>query len=570
MPGLYPPHPAVQRFRVGQYGGHGLLNAAWLEHLQRDPDMHDAVLCMDLVFGSDVVVRIATRDCTTTSGRTGQIHSYRGSLQAAPELTTEMTPGDPSSAGRSLQVALPDELVGVAQLVAQGRLLAGVAEVSLQVDGGDHDDRLVLLRGDLTDVQYGAREQLVQLTVADPKDTSDLLLPPYTLTQGRHAQLLDGEVGKALAVVLPECQPIQGRFVGTSTSSPLVVLCHGTRTVGTVYVDGVPYSSGSALYPWNEVHALDDAGEPYTGIQFTGGFGTFTGTGGPPVYATLRDGPTNGHPVQVARLLVERFSTLGELGAIAYLYALAEARTGYLLAQVVANASGGSSARTLSFIEGELLASFPMLSMLWWGGGYGPVVADRRDERIVARLEADTWPLLDRASSVVETPKAECSNVFSVRYGYDPLTDTWAGYVERHPGNSALCDYSRSVVGARTQDPIESLWIQDSATANAVADWLVAHRTLPSYDVDYDCTPQLVLRLVPGDNVTITDPEFAWKAQVATVVRTVWRQARATVTLRVWAPALAQVGAAGGYLGAAAPSGGQVGGGQNPQPGQGD
>ena len=149
-----------------------------------------------------------------------------------------------------------------------------------------------------------------------------------------------------------------------------------------------------------------------------------------------------------------------------------------------------------------------MLSMLWWGGGYGPVVADRRDERIVARLEADRWPILDRASNVVETSKADCCNVFSVRFGYDPLEDTWAGY-ERHPGNSALCDYSRSVLGARTQDPIESLWIHDESTANAVVDWLVAHRTLPSYDVDYDCTPQLVLRLVPGDNVHITDPGSA-------------------------------------------------------------
>jgi len=564
MPGLYPQHPAIAQFRVGQYGGHGLLNGAWLAHLQVDPDMHDAVLCMDLVFGGDVVVRLATRDCTTTTS-TGKVRSYEGSLQSAPEIVTEMTPGDPSSAGRSLQVALPNELVDVAGLVAQGRLLAGVAEVSLQVDGGSHDDRLVLLRGDLTGVQYGARTQIVQGSVADPKDSSDLLLPPYTLTADRHPSLLPAEVGKALAVVLPSCQPIQGRFVGTSVTTPTVVLCHGTRTIDTVYVDGVAYASTSSVYPWQQLHALDDAGEPYTAVDFQGGWGLFNGTGGPPVYASLKGGPTSGHPVQVARLLVERFSTLGELGAISYLFALAEARTGYLLAQVVANASGGSSARTLSFIESELLSSFPMLSMLWWGGGYGPVVADRRDERIVARLEADTWPILDRASTVVETPKAECCNVFSLRYGYDPMEDTWAGYVERSPTNSALCDYSRSVVGARTQDPIESLWIHDDATANAVVDWLVAHRTLPSYDVDYDCTPQLVLRLVPGDNVQITDPEFGWKAQVATVIRTTWRQARATVTLRVWAPALAQVGAAGGYTGAATQAGGQ-----SPQLGAGD
>ena len=214
---------------------------------------------------------------------------------------------------------------------AQGRLLAGVAEVSLQLDGGDHDDRLVLLRGDLTDVQYGAQQQLVQATVADPKDTSDLLLPPYTLTKARHDELLDGEVGKALAVVLPSCPPIQGRPVGTSTSTPTVVLCHGTRTVDLLYVDGVAYASGSSVYPWQELHALDDRGEPYTAVGVPGRHRRVQRHRWPPRVRQPARRPHQRAPRAGARLLVERSSTLGELGAIAYLYALAEARTGYLL-----------------------------------------------------------------------------------------------------------------------------------------------------------------------------------------------------------------------------------------------
>ena len=124
--------------------------------------------------------------------------------------------------------------------------------------------------------------------------------------------------------------------------------------------------------------------------------------------------------------------------------------------------------------------------------------------------------------------------MFSGALPYDPLEDTWAGYVERHLGN-ALCDYSRSVLSARTQDPIDLC--RDESTANAVVDGLVAHRTLPSY-LWTMTAPQLVLRLA-NDNVRITDPEVRLEAQVATVIRTTWRQARSTVTLRAQAPALA-------------------------------
>lgn len=558
MPGLFPTHPAFKYFRPGMYGGHGLLNDFWLTQIRKDPELSAAIFCVDLFFGTDKVVRVASRECSTTSSTTGKRRSYRGLLDSIPDISWEMSPGDPSSSGKSVSFMLPNELVDAAELIRSGRLLSGVAEISLQIDGADYDNRIVLMRGDLTDVQYGAIEQMVQCTVQDPKETSDMLLPPYVMTTERHSGLLEGEVGKALPIVFPESGThIQGRFISNSIASPDVVVCHGSRTIDEVTVDGVVHSTTSVSYPHQTITALDDLGEPYTAIRFTGGFGSFDGEGGPAVYAKLSGGPTNGHPVQVSRELVQAFSALGVLGAVPYLFALAEAKTGYLTSNVVANASGGSSAKTLSFIESEILGSFPMLSMIWWGGGYGPVAADRRDRRIAAMLEADVWPVFDRASLVIETPKADCVNSFSIRYKYDALNDVWNGYSQRDHTNSALCDYSRLAVGSRAQDPIESLWIHDDATANAVLDWFVAHRTLPSYDVEYDCSPQLALRLIPGDNVKMTDSEFGWDEQVATVTKIVWRPVKSTITLRIWSPVLAKVGQAGGYGGvsASAPGG---------------
>ena len=555
MPGLYPPHPAFKFFRPGMYGGAGLLNEAWLIQARKDRDFSAAILCIDLFFGTDKVVRVASKECSTTSTATGEMRHYRGLLGEIPEISWEMVPGDPSSTGKSISITLPNELVDASELIRNQRILAGVAEVSLQLDGGDYDDRIVLIRGDLTNVQYGAIQQIVQCTISDPKETSDMLLPPYVLTKERHATLLDNEVGKALPIVYPASgTPIQGRFVGSSTSTPQVVICHGTRTVDEVFVDGVV--AAAPFWPHTITTGLDDLGEPYTAINFSGGMGTFDGEGGPPVYATLSGGPTNGHPVQIIRELVRDFSTLGNLGAVPYLFALAEARAGYLNGKVVANASGGSSAKTLSFVEGEILASFPMMSMIWWGGGYGPVVADKRDRRYAAMLEADVWPIFDRATNVIETPKSDCLNKFSIRYGYNALEDSWSGFAERDHTNSAICDFSRIAVGVRAQDPIESLWIYDDATANAVLDWCVAHKTLPSYDVEYDCSPQLALRLIPGDNVKMTDPEFGWEEQVATVTRIVWRPGRSTIMLRLWSPVLAEVGQAFGY-GHASTTGGQ-------------
>lgn len=551
MPQTYPKHRVYRQWERGQFGDRGLLSEVWRQVFEADPGLHTVALCIDLVFGFDNHVLIADKECHTTSGSTGDVRHFRGHLGEGWEIVWEYKPGDPNSMAKTLNLRLPNALVDCAALLRQARILGGVAEVSLQVRGGDYDQRLVLMRGDLTDVSFGATRQVVSCTVSDPKESSDQRLPPYTITTERFANAIDASIGKVLAVVAPEFGALPAHFISGSTSAPDVVVCHGTLNVQTVYVDGVAYGSGSGVYPWSELHGVDRLGEPYTGVSFTGGTGTFDGEGGEKVYVVVDGGqPESAHPVELVRWAVERHTSLGVRGGSRDLFARARARSGLLLARLAANASGSGNTTTLTFLEGTFLKSFPMISMAWAWGGYGPVVTDRRDDRVRHRLVADQWPVLDRATSVKEVTKGETYNSFSISYDYDPLTDEYRGYMERTPENSTLCKLSEQVMGPRPKDTEESLFITDDGTAGLCLDWQVAHLTLPGHDVEYDVAPVLVLQTMLGDNVRLTDSEFSWDETLGTVRRLVLRPARGSMGLRVWNDAMGLGGGAATAVGA--------------------
>ena len=533
MTSLYLQHPAFTRWRTGRFGARGLSSSYWQGVLQRDPQLQGLVVCVELVFGDDHVVRVSNRQCATRSGFDGTEQQWHGLLSDDISITLDYQFGSASSTAKTLTVTVPNGLVDAAGLVAAGRLLSGVAEVSLNVDGGDYDQRLVLIRGDMDEVEFGARAQVVSCTVTDPLGSCDQQLPPYVLTTDRLSALPAESQGQRLPVVLPQFGAIPAILVAASSTVPRYAVCHGHLTIDTVYVDGTAYAAASVFYPWSEVHAVDLQGEPYTRLDFTGGLSGFSGDEA--VYVAVSGGRSDGTPITIVRELVQGYTTLGAAGAAAGLFAEAQAKLGTrMAARCAVNASGSANTTVLAFVEGELLASFPMVSMVWEGGGYGPIVTDRRAPP-VASLVADQWPLLDRASSVSESARADLRNTFTVQFGYDPLADTYAGVVQRDPTNSLLCSISRQMVGERQGDVVESLWITDQQVAEAVVDWLVEHTTLPSYRVDYLASPWVLLHLRRGDTVLLTDPEFAWVEQRATVEAITYTPSACTLGLRVWA-----------------------------------
>jgi hypothetical protein len=530
---LYLQHPAFTRWRTGRFGARGLSSSYWQGVLQIDPQLYGLAVCVELVFGDDHVVRVANRQCSTRSSLTGEVQSWHGLLSDSISITMDYQLASGSSTAKTLSVTVPNALVNAAGLIAAGRLLSGVAEVSLNVDGGDHDQRIVLIRGDMDDVQFGAIAQVVSCTVTDPLASCDQQLPPYVLTSERISGLPSASEGQRLPVVLPSFDPLPAILVSSSVSTPAYAVCHGHLTITAVYVDGAAYTSTSIYYPWAQVNAVDAMGEPYTRLSFTGGLSGFSGDEA--VYVSVSGGPSDGTPTTIIRELVEGYTTLGPAGASHGLFAEAQAKLGSrMAARCAVNASGASNTTVIAFIEGEFLTSFPMVSMIWEGGGYGPIVTDRRAPPVLS-LVADQWPLLDRATSVSESPRSNLQNTFTMQYGYDPLTDAYTGVVQRDPTNSLLCQISRQMVGERQGDVVESLWIAEQQVAEAVVDWLVEHTALPSYRVDYLAAPWVLLHLRRGDTVLLTDAEFGWSEQRATVESITYTPSACTLGLRVWA-----------------------------------
>ena len=556
---VYTVHPALSFWRTRGHGGHTRLNDSWLNALNSDPDLEHCVVLVQLIFGGDVEVRVSTRECTVSSSTTGRTYQFQPVLGGDVTLNWQFTPGEPSSSAKSVTVTLPNEMVDAAAIIRESRILAGIAEISILPNSGEYDDRFVMVRGDLSSVEYDTVDQTLSCVVTDPLDSVDLALPPYKLTADRFSNIIESSVGQVLAVVFPSFGAIPAFAVNSSTSSPTFAVCYGHLTVDKVYIEGASYADTSAIYPWAQEHGIDDLGAPYTGVSFTGaGTGTFDGEGGEAVHVALSGGETNGSIVQVVRRLVENHTTLGIPGANSYLFGNAEAQAGYLSARCAANASGSGGVKALEFIEGTLLSSYPMISMVWWGGGYGPVYTNRRDRNPSWRLVSGQWPVIDRASSVAETPKSDCFNSFSIYYNYDPVEDDYLGYTERTPQNSALCELSRRITGERHHDSIESLFITSDQTAERVVDWLVDHRTLPAHDVTYTVSPGLVIQMMVGDKAVITDPDFGWEENSATVIGISFGLPDSSVVLRVWNAGVEVSGAAGIGLGTTsylAPSG---------------
>ena len=542
---LFRIHSAYRSWETGRFQSTGTVNDHWLDLMERDPLLQSVTVCVELVIGRDTVVRVAHRPVSTTSSSTGRVYRYQPILQEQPDLQDTYTMGQSASQGRSMTIRIPNRYVDVAKLIGQGRLLAGVAEVSLQVDGGDYDQRLVWLRGDMADgLTFAAVRELVEFTITDPRDTVDVSLPPFVI-DGTSWPVAGGAVGPAENAQGQRYALVPTTYLGVpcwwvdpaqyTGATPSAVVCIGhLDDTGYVVIDGEQYSTIHPMYGYSWEHTQDARGVSVTTVRFTGSArGTFTFS--EQVYAYPKGGDAvSDHPLDAVRMTIERFTAMGTSGVSDLLFSTARAKPPGREARLLVNAGGAGNTPTLAYLEGEFLASFPMISMLWHGTGYGPVVTDRRSPVVAYNLRAGQWPVLDRASSVTETPKADCYNDFTLQFAYDPVEDTYAKIATRGAYTSNLCGLSLDQIGNRPMDVIESPYIFDETTAGYVLDWMVDHMTFPSYVVQYAVASQLFVTLKPGDNVRITDSDFGWDKIVATVEGLEWLGSHAVITLRVW------------------------------------
>lgn len=527
-------HPVFTYWRAGDFGSRQGLTSYWRDRIKEDPEWKHVVMCVELVFGRDRVVRVSTAPCEVTSTLSGETVAYRPIMVDEPEIEFSASPGQAGQT-RSVSLSIPNELVDAYRAIGAGRMLAGIGEISLNVDGGDYDQRLVLMRGVMTGgVSFGdTTADTVNVTLTDPRQYVSSTLQDMVVTTDRYPNAPDSSIGEGVPVVVNKhsyvpCVPVDD---GTGAGEEYAVARGHGWTVSAVYVNTDTVTAGDAEFAWTDVETTDEYGQPVTVLRFSGDHAEWDWS--EEVYATITGGLYATRIAPVMRYLLEQYTNMGPSALSAEMFALAEVRLGTMQARACYNTGGGRDG-VISYVEQNYLKSFPMLATMWGlGGAYGPVVFDRRDDP-VANLTAEKYPIIGRLTGFTETPSEELFNEFLVRYDYNAMDDTYQAEASRDSLSSDLCRLSADSIGSRAYDTIESAHITDSRVAEYIVDWLVEHKTLTSYYGEYEALPWVMLYLRVGQNIELTDEEIGWSDARASVERIVYRGGVITLGLRVW------------------------------------
>lgn len=528
-------------------GSSRVWGTAWESEVARDPVLQRAHWIVDLTLGG-AQVRVASGPVRLAES-TGVSRSYHAGLAADLEIDEQYEPGS-ASGKRSISLSIPNKLVDALGQITRGFLLAGRAEVSLAIDGGQYEDRLVLMDGDVTGgVSFGTADgSLVRFSVSDPKGTTGLPLTPEVIDTRRFSAATTSSLGQRFPYLFNEAAGVVGHLVlyGSGNAQALVCAPANGLEVTAVKVNGTTYAAGHAVYGWSSSRMLDLLGGAYLGVNFSG---THTWTGDESVTVDVSGGAET-YLHQCIRALLEGYTTLGRRRIHYDLLGEIVGRLGSVTTRFYVNGSGaGTAATAVSAIEGALLAAFPMVSMVTTDGRYGPVVTDARaPTRAALTLGIH---LLGRESEITESDKDELHNGFTLLYQYNFTTDSFDGVASRTPDTSILCSRSAEVIGVRYSDPIESTEIENDDVAGYVLDWRVFHGSMPNYYVEYAIPLAHLLRVRMGWNIALTDAQLGWVGVTATVVRRKLRRGICTIGFRIYWPNLAGVGSGGGASGSA-------------------
>lgn len=542
---LYTDHPAFRVWDSTEYSGQGPITTYWLDYLRVDPDLRGLIVCIDVVFGVDKRVFISSRACSTTSSSTGKSYNYLPVMGDEPSISTKVDLGDSSSSARSFSFLLPNELVDASSIIGNGRLLAGVAEVSLQYDGGDYDNRIVMMRGEMDDGVTFSNEGggTVEFSITDPKESMDLSLPPYVIDEKKFPSAPKESIGFRFPIVLNKYEYVPCVWTVGATGTQRLMACLGNAVIDTggsdqIYVDGVGYGTSDITYGWS-VFSSDSDGVPYIGVELTNNPSTdYTES----VYVKVRGGDSTSNPVSQALYLVENYTAFSKASINYHAFTRSISRCASMAATTLVNSGSSNDAGTLSFIETGLLANFPMVSMAWMIGGYGPVVIDRNGPKSGFTLNAQAYPVMHRSTAIAEQAKNKCYNSFTVEYKFNAMEDVYEGVAVADHTNNPICQISTQNIGMRQHETIQCPYINDDNTAGIVLDWLVSHLALPSYYVEYECIASALFSVSLGDNIKLTDSDFSWEEMAATVVSITYKTGLVVLGIRVWSPYYSKLG----------------------------
>lgn len=511
----------------------------WSNIIETDPQMTNVYLTIDIVFGGNNRYFISTHPIRTTDSN-NNVYQYIPLLQSEPTINAQYTIGNPNPSQRSFSISFDSRLLKPTDIIATGQSIAGIAEISLQKDGGEYNNRFIIMRGDMSGgVTMGTNDEILTTDIIDPAYTSDKIVPEVFCSIDTIPTIPDSYIGHRYPLIFDNYPYVPCINTSDTEFGPTFLVCAGhDHVVNNVYINGNEKLSTDNNRGWGAYYSYDKLGNPVTVIKFIVALPSWES--GDTVYANVSRVDQSGvsrerNLIEVIKAILIKGSLLTEAGLDADLFGRAEQKLSPLKVKCLINGSGSSdSARCLDYVQNTLCGSFPMLSFTFTGRGYGPIVTDRRNEFIALNLTARQGLLYDRTTDLQESSKSEIKNSFTLKYDYDAVNDNYRKIVTRTASNSGLCRISQQRFGLYDESVTESIVIYDDSVANYVLDWMVSHFTLPSYEIEYSGSPSLIFHLKLGDNIKLTDDQFGFSNQTGTITKVEYQKGQAIIGVKLW------------------------------------
>ena len=453
-------------------------NQYWADIIKTDPKLENVFLTMDVIWGGQTRNLIATNAISTASSSTSKVYNYLPLLQSETPISAEYEIGEATPSQRTLNINFDGQTINPMSVILSGEALAGFAEISLQVDGGDYDNRYIIMRGDMSGgIEFGVKESTVTTSIIDPSYTSDAITPAVFASKETISTIEESSIGQRYPLVFDSYPFVPCIRMSKYEYGPSFIAAYGhDHEVVNVYVNGNMKESTDPYRGWKVWYKHDDLNNPITVIEFNYVAATpIEWESGDTVYADLRRIDQQDRTLlDIIKEILIKASLLNEVSFDEKLFFRAQSKLIKLYPKCLINGSGSNDTTTaLEYIQSTLLSEFPMVSMTFTGRGYGPIVTDRRSDVVVMNLVARQQYLFDRTTQIQESPKDAIKNSFVLRYNYNSVENKYHSVIYRNKNNTPLCKISEDKFGRHDGPVMESVTIFDHGTANAVLDWFV-------------------------------------------------------------------------------------------------
>lgn len=526
----------------------GLYNSSsyWNNQIKEDLFFRNVFLTIDLIFGNGAQYRFAT-DLVTVTDDNGNIFVYEPALFEEPTITTQFTLGEGQASLRTFTLTLDARDIDPLSMIKDGFFLSGIAEICLQIQNGNHENRMVLMRGEMSSsINFGVKQEMIEIQISDVNLSKDKIIPEHLITEEDFPALPDDFKGNRFPLIKGNSTcGIPCIRTSDYTWGPTFIVSFGHNiNITEVSINGIPTPSNDLQRGWEKREFNTDSGIPFTAIVFVFPvdsivLGNVQIQGQPwgtdeSVYVKVDSGIKKSVIEQIKDLIINE-TNFGIDIVNEDLFGKSQTKAPYLCANFLINGSTSEEAtNALDYIQNTVCLSFPMFSMVYSNNGIGLIVTDRRNNIYTQSFIVGSGDILDRSTGITELSREEIYNSFTFRYDYDAVNDTYKKVVKRDSTNSMICKISENRLGKRDYEVIDSVIVSDDSTAQFIVEWMADHFALPSYYIEYDCVSSIVLKVSIGDNIIITDDELGFSEVKGTIEKVEYNKSKVVLGIRLW------------------------------------